>query len=250
MWAGLISAAAANKAAAAAAGVSVLLGGTVVEASGVGPAVRESVYHAVTQSDDGDEDIDVVATETAEAGPTEDSNAAVSVSPGNPLPGNLVTHVGPGGRFQLRGEIVDVDGTMLTLMAADGELVIDVADVDAHATGNPADEIGWADYVDYGVIVTGRCTDEEPAELLADCETLEVERVQLLGRAGQGGQPQDAGKPDDAGKPEGVGMPEGVGATAEAAQHSENAGAPDGAGRPSEIPPVGEPTNGPGTDAG
>jgi hypothetical protein len=86
MWAGLISAAAANKAAAAAVGLSVLLGGTVVETTGVGPAVRDAVAHAVTQSQSGDENVDPTATATAAVNSLDASNDAAVVKNDGALP--------------------------------------------------------------------------------------------------------------------------------------------------------------------
>jgi hypothetical protein len=232
MWAGLVGTAAAHKAATAAVGLSVLLGGSVAETTGVGPAVREAVQEVVTFSDDEGEGPEALVSATPAVGPAEGSNATVSVGKGNPLPGNLISQLGPNGDFQLRAEIASADGTTLLLTTPDGDLEIDIGEAEVHAAGDAAEEIVWANYLGYGVFVTGTCLDAEPAESLNDCETLQVDRVQLLGRAGQGGQPENAGKPDDAGAPDGAGQPE-------------DAGAPEGAGQPEDVPVEAPPVEAP-----
>ena len=60
-----------------------------------------------------------------------ESNGAATKAEGNPLPGNLVTHLGPQNRFQVRGEIELADGTVLTLLTAEGSLEVDVSEADA-----------------------------------------------------------------------------------------------------------------------
>lgn len=238
MWAGFIGAAAAHKAATAAVGI-VLLGGTVVETTGVGPAVRTAVHEAIAESRTGEESL--AATPTVEAESVELPNTAVPLSEGNPLPGNLVTHLGTDGHFQLRAEIAAADGSLLTLITSDGEFEVDASETEVHATGSPADEIDWADYVDYGVFVTGACADEEAPESLLDCETIEVASVQLLGRAGQGGPPESTGAPEGVGQPEGVGV--------QGSTQADGSQAPDGSGRPDDPPTGGRPTEGPGAPA-
>jgi len=271
MWTGLVGAAAAHKAAASAVGLSVLLSGTVVETTGVGPAVRESVRDAIVAESENEQPVlaNTTATPTppADATATPEAPAAtetpeavelaatlseddqVDSEDTQSLPGNLVTQLNPKGRFSLRAEIVSASGTVLTLATADGDLELDVAGARVHTTGAPTAEVEWSDFVGFGVFVTGSCVlpvDEvsaneelEPADVetaevaIEDCDALEVERVRLLGRAGQGGS-DGVGRPDHAGKPETLGAAadsEGPGSTEEDDTDGAESGEAQGPGR-------------------
>lgn len=209
MWAGLVGAAAAHKAAAAAVGLSVLLSGSVaVETSGVGPAVREVVRHVTsseTESQDAAPAVQIAASAVTQGG--------ASVAPGDQLPGNLVAKLQPNGSFQLRAEVVSADGTVLVVNTPDGQLEIDISDIDIHTTGKPTSEVDWSLLVGYGVIVSGSCVDPDPGAngSLSGCGTLAAARVQLLGQAGQHGAAGETGVSAETGAPEGAGKPEGIG---------------------------------------
>jgi hypothetical protein len=196
MWGGMMGIAAAHKLAAVALGASVLLGGTVaVEASGVGPAVLDSVgvhqassEHSVLHTG--------TPTTTATVGAA-GSTASPEANPtGTGLPGNLVTQLHADGRFTVRGQLLaGTTAVAAVVQTADGPLTFDYDPSVVHATGEPTHgnatvtptPVNLADYIGYGVFITGTCTQDPLPASLADCATaqLQVERVQVLGRAGQ-----------------------------------------------------------------
>ena len=229
MWSGLLGGVAANKAAAAAVGISVLVGGTVVETTGVGPSVREAVQHVVSSEPDSQNSQLLIPDE----GDEQDQQLVVATTDSTTLPGNLVALVNPNGRFQVRAEVVGYEDPELIVTAPGGEVAVDISAAAVNVPGKRAEEIDWSQYVGYGVVVYGSCVlpesanvtptaaaevtaevssegDDEAPGPLADCESLVAQRVQVLGQAGQSGKPEDAGKPEIAGKPERAGDPEGI----------------------------------------
>ena len=211
MWAAVIGTAAANKAAAAAVGVTLLIGsGTAIEASGIGPAVRDSLgvgaaaEHGLGTGGD-------TPTGVQGVGPAEDSSAAASVEESDDAPGNLVTVMRDDGTFLVRGLVTDVGRDSLTVDAAGGSPTMFTLAGDATVRlPGPSDEGAQAasvaatlnDLVGNLVLLQGQC--DEGAENLHDA-SCRVTSVTLLGRGGEQltdlplGAPDGAGRPDDAG---------------------------------------------------
>ncbi len=228
MWAALLGTAAANKAVTLGVGLSVLLAGAgTAEMTGIGPQVSDLVP-GIHSSDDGDGagegDAQLLEENELEVQNEGDEHAAV-VESTEDAPGNLVTNVRPNGSFVLRALIGEGGATII----AAGGFELDPGDAEIRVPGQPSDEDpDLADYEGYVVLVTGSC---EEGDLEGDCT---VDVVTILGRAGQGGQPEDAGKPDvlpgnapeDAGKPEGVGQPD----------VQPSGGQPAETGKPSDTP--------------
>jgi hypothetical protein len=191
LWTALIGTAAANKAAAAAVGVTLLVGsGAAIEASGIGPAVRDSlgvgpaVEHGV--------------------GPAEDSPAAASVEKSDGAPGNLVTVMRDDGTFLVRGVVTEVGDGSLKVNAADASEVEFglAADVSVHQ-GGPGDKANGqavtvaATLVGLAagdlVLLKGQCSDG--AQNLHDPTCL-VTSVTLLGPGGEQLTDLPLGAPD------------------------------------------------------
>lgn len=255
LWASFTGVAAANKAAAVAVTVSMVLGGAVAETSGVGPAVREAVLDVVTSAeepplfvesrDSSDVQGPTATPETLEA-PAAASSAAVAAPM---LPGNLVTQLGPDGSFHIRAEIAGANGSVLTLLTSEGDLTLDVAGATAHANGNPSVAPLWSDYIGYGVFVSGTCPSAEAASesALGACGQVQVSTVQLLGRAGQGGQPESLPRSEQASGPGPREIPA-ITPAAEAPGRPENPGPPNTSGRPEDVGPP--PSPGPSETSG
>ena len=206
MWAAAIGTVAANKAAAAATGITVLLGGGVAaEASGLGPAVREAALSAAgisTPAGDGGEGVGVQAV-----GPSEDSSAVATVEEAEDVNGNLVTVLRDDGSFLVRGFLTEVDGNSITVEAAGGsETEFTLADDATIRLRGPSDAgpqtasvaATPAELEDKLVLLHGQC---DKGENLDDDSCL-VTSVTLLGS--DGGQPAvlPLGAPDGAGQPE------------------------------------------------
>ena len=173
--------------------------------------------------DDEDGDGDANASENA-------AEQAANVGADSDEPGQPVTHFRPNGTFSMRGTLVSADEGSLTALTSVQEEALTLQFADVTITlpaenGNPNDAepetpVSLNDFGDYIVFFTGVCTyepnpneEEDPFNIAEDCT---VDRVTVLGRAGQGGQPEDAGQPDvlpsnapeDAGQPENPGQPD------------------------------------------
>lgn len=218
MWSGLLASAAANKAASAAVGLSVILGGgAAIEAAGVGPTVREAVGVSQPGSDESGDGEQVVASldlEENDAGSANGQGASVAheVAPEG-LSGNLVTQVRKDGSFQIRGVLEgaydeggeysitvrvaglepatveestgegDTGGEELTLEVGTVIMLELGEDTSFVAPGKPGDEeLTLAEALDaYAgqlVIVQGSC---EEGELGGEDSECYVDRVQILG---------------------------------------------------------------------
>ncbi len=237
MWAGLIGVAAANKAAAAAVGLSVLLAGTVAaETTGVGPAVREAVQNVVQPSGGGDS--------TTPQGAHEEAAAAVEVNTDvEGVPGALLSVVSPGGHFVLRGIVVGWTGDLLTVDTG-GENSFEIVTDDTRLViPGDRDAVLGVGYPSDGALVLVEGTYNEDSGYTASLI------VVLGGRAGDPpfgplggsegfGASGDADQPDDPGKPEDPGRPGGLPVQSE--------GASDGAGKPDDVPPEDPPSDAPG----
>jgi hypothetical protein len=232
MWVGLVGAAAAHKAAAAAVGLSILVGGTVAVETGVGPAVSDQVQAAFKGSRDEEAASGHAAaaasrsaTPTPGAAGTATATAAArgaAVEPAEDAPGNLVAHVAPNGSFQLRGVIVEGDDDTLTVATAGGEVEVDISEARIVWMGKRGDEIDWDELEGYLVVVGGSCEGDAEAGAVGDCDTLVAEHVQVLGRAGQQGSgATQQGKPEDEERGSGrAAGPQGNGAQARGEQEA------------------------------
>jgi hypothetical protein len=235
MWVGLVGAAAAHKASAAAVAVSLVLGGTV-EASGVGPAVRDAVHDAVVSesSEQGIDSQDADAqVEGAESAKNEDAPAAVVVQDDD-VNGGLLSHVAPNGRFTLRG-LLEAGGDTLLVDVGDGRIITVLTDDATHLVV-PGDREATLDsligHEGSLVLVEGVCElDDEDVPT----ETCMASVVVLIGggRANAGGPPDDPGAQGREHQPEGVGE-QGQGTPPTDPGRPEGAG--QGQGQPSEVP--------------
>ena len=176
LWAAFLATASANKVTSAAVGLSVLLAGGVAttEVTGVGPSVFEAIglERPVLHSR---------AVETDDAGD---------------LPGQFLTRLHANGSFQLRGQLVQVNGTALIVTTATGRVDLDVTNAEIKLPGRAAviSNGDLADFEGHLIFVTGAC---DPIDHFAT-DTCTVERVTVLGQAGQGA-------PDETGKTRGHG---------------------------------------------
>jgi hypothetical protein len=244
MWGFLLGTAAANKAASVGVGLSVMLAGAgTAEVTGIGPLVREAVHltpaedgatapddQAVVQSDDVVElDLEINEEESNDVDQQENGNGALVLAT-DEAPGNLVWHEHDGD-FKLRGLLVG-EGEVLLLRTAgpDGQpvdLVVDLATVEIHQPGRPAEggedgedsEDGAIEDLDGRlVIASGTCGEPLPGD--EDMNPVcTVESITILGNAGQNPPDEDGsgelesedededddgghGKPDHAGGPQ------------------------------------------------
>ncbi len=205
MWAAAIGTVAANKAAAAAIGITVLLGGgAAAEASGLGPAVRAAALDAAGISTPASEDGEGVGVQGV--GPSEDSSAVATVEETD-ASGNLVTVLRGDGSFLVRG-VVTVAGDPLWVDAAGGSPTeFALADGVTIRLRGPSDGgaptasvAATSSDIPVGslVLLQGQC--DGGAETVDDA-SCEVTSVTLLGS--DGGQPTvPLGAPDGAGQPE------------------------------------------------
>ena len=236
MWAALLGTAFASKATTAGVGLAVLLAGVgTAEVTGIGPAVRESLNITQGASDNAGEQS--VEAQDNGLGAENAAEQGAEVSASEDTPGNLVTNIRPDGSFSLRG-ILTADG----VETSSGEVLFDLSEAELQlpGQGNPnADALTLDAYEGYLVLVTGSCDvpDGEELDMAEDCT---VDRVTVLGRAGQG-QPEGAGQPDvlPGNAPEGAGQPENPG---------QPGVLPNGGGQPDDTPPVNAQGGNPNSD--
>jgi hypothetical protein len=250
LWASLAGAATAHKAAAAVAGVSLVLGGAVaVEASGAGESVRESFGISRPQAEQqGQPDGAVAALEDQEVGPPDDS-APIDAERGDAdTPGNLVAQLRDDGSFTMRAILVDVDGDSVTIgiagassytLTLDADALVQVPGPGGEGAATVLGDRSLADYVGHLVFAAGTC--DEPAAGIGDGCT--ITQLQVHGYAGQDvprpaapGQPELPSQADGAGQPEGAGQ--GAQPTDLGGQPSETPEAPDVPVGANDVPPV------------
>ena len=244
MWAALLGTAAANKVAAAAVGISVLLAGgvTTAEVTGVGPSVLEAIGIVSPAAPD------EIAAESQGGEHAADQAAVPDIGDAGDLPGQLITQLHDDGSFQLRGvlgKLVENEVTTFTVTTATGPVELDFAEAAIQVPGRregddpqtvSVETLGG--FVGSLVFVTGTCDPVvEPVAVTAACI---VERVSVLGFAGQGA-PEASGQPDGAGIPDASDLRERA-QTPEGTPPVET-GQPDDA-PPEDAPPVDDPPNG------
>ena len=219
LWATVFGSAAAHKATVAAVGLSLLVGGVVDEATGVGEAVRETLgieraLQALTgdgepQASDGSLSAGAeggdTSRETSTALVAEDAGAQFTTEDApDELPGNLLTQIRGDGSFMLRAVLRGYDGEYVELEVADGTdtlwLHLD-PDADVQLPGYPApaetvltDQM--APYEGRLVVIEGACADGE--EGLTGENGCSVTRLQILGGpAGEEGAPAGSTEAQD-----------------------------------------------------
>lgn len=256
MWAALLGTAFASKASTAAVGVAVLLAGAgTAEVTGIGPAVRESLGISQPSASSNAADESVEAQNNGLGVENAGENAAeqaANVGADSEEPGQQVTHFRPNGTFSMRGTLVSADDVSLTAKTADGSLTLQFADPTISLpaqNANPNDdalELTLDDFSDHLVFFTGVCIEPNEGEDFSIQLHCFVDRVTVLGRAGQG-QPDDAGQPDvlpgqapeNAGQPDAPGQPDGTGQLDVQ---------PNGGGQPEDAPPANAQGGNPNSD--
>ncbi len=198
LWAAFLGTASAHKVAAAAVGLSVLLAGgaATVEVTGVGPSMIEALgalrIDLPAALDRGRPN--GTANEVGVENPGRGNN--VETGDAGDQPGQFVTQLHASGSFQLRGQLVSVLGATITVSTTSGNLDLDVtgAEIRLPGGGQADGDEELADFADHLIFITGSC---EPGDQLVT-GSCTVERVTILGQAGQGA-PDASGRPEDAG---------------------------------------------------
>ncbi|MFA7250203.1 MAG: hypothetical protein WC273_11310 [Dehalococcoidia bacterium] len=212
---------AAARRAAVVGGVSaaVLLGGVAAAQTPAGSAVLDSITSAVTQT------VDSVVHLVA-PGLGRSATPKSAATPAGDLPGNLVTQLHADGSFSLRAELVSATATTATVRAADvGQLTFDITHTDIQIPkGLGIDSLPGA--AGSLVFLRGKCTGDH---IDATCT---VERLNVVGNAGQGGNPNPGGNPNSGG-----GNPNSGGGNPNA-----GGGKPEGTPAPGKGQPTAPPT--------